>query len=71
MISGELTMGLCLNCGCGYGRDSQGRVFEPGDPPESGCLEGGQCRCHLNPHQGCTVSRDWMCDNPDHAIFVL
>lgn len=67
----ELTTGLCLNCGCAYTRDVEGRVWEPGEPHEPGCLEGGRCRCHLHPHYGCTVTREWMCDDAAHALVVV
>jgi hypothetical protein len=71
MVTGEVSTGLCLNCGCAYGRDQHGRVWEPGEPPETGCLEGGRCRCHMNPHQGCAVSGEWTCDNPEHSSIVI
>ena len=67
----ELTTGLCLNCGCAYTRDVDGHVWEPGEPHEAGCLEGGRCRCHMNPHKGCTVTREWICSDSGHSLLVV
>jgi hypothetical protein len=67
----ELTTGLCLNCGCMYSCDGEGHIWEPGEPADVHCLEGGLCRCHTSPHRGCFVTREWTCDDPSHVVLSV